>query len=86
MILRAADEHNIFLPESWMIGDILHDVEAGNRAGCHSVLINNGNETEWEMNEWRKPLYVAGNLSEAALQITEHSIAKRSIWNSYIRR
>jgi phosphoglycolate phosphatase-like HAD superfamily hydrolase len=30
-----------------MIGDILNDVEAGNRAGCRTVLIENGNETEW---------------------------------------
>ena len=30
-----------------MIGDILHDVEAGNRAGCRTILIDNGHETLW---------------------------------------
>src|SRR3954466_10345832 len=29
MIFKAAKEHNIDLAESWMIGDILNDVEAG---------------------------------------------------------
>jgi D-glycero-D-manno-heptose 1,7-bisphosphate phosphatase len=38
-----------------MIGDILNDVEAGNRAGCQSILIDNGNETEWVMNDRRQP-------------------------------
>jgi hypothetical protein len=43
----GAREHGIDLRASWMIGDILHDVEAGNRAGCRTVLLDNGNETEW---------------------------------------
>ena len=30
----------------WMIGDILDDVEAGRRAGCRSVLLDVGNETD----------------------------------------
>src|SRR6266571_7924025 len=36
MLLRAAAEHGIELGGSWMIGDILHDVEAGSRAGCRT--------------------------------------------------
>jgi phosphoglycolate phosphatase-like HAD superfamily hydrolase len=47
MLFKAATEHDISLENSWMIGDILNDVEAGNRAGCKTVLIDNGNETEW---------------------------------------
>jgi histidinol phosphatase-like enzyme len=47
MLFNAAAEHDISLENSWMIGDILNDVEAGNRAGCKTVLIDNGNETEW---------------------------------------
>lgn len=34
MRLQEAHAHGIDLRASWMIGDILHDVEAGNRAGC----------------------------------------------------
>jgi beta-phosphoglucomutase-like phosphatase (HAD superfamily) len=49
-----------------MIGDILHDVEAGHRAGCRSVLIDNGNETEWQTNELRQPDLIAPDLYSAA--------------------
>jgi len=69
LILRAARDLDIHLPSSWMIGDILDDVEAGNRAGCHTVLLDNGNETEWNLNEWREPDYVRADLSEAARMI-----------------
>ncbi len=73
MILQAAAELNVYLPGSWMIGDILNDVEAGNRAGCKSILLNNGNETVWEMNTLNKPVYIAENLPEAARHILNHS-------------
>ena len=39
MILRAAEEHQIDLASSWMIGDSESDIEAGRRAGCKTVLI-----------------------------------------------
>lgn len=55
MLTSAAAEHDIDLSASWMIGDILNDVEAGNRAGCNSILINNGNETEWKDGPYRRP-------------------------------
>ena len=55
-----------------MVGDILHDVEAGRRAGCRTVLIDNGNETEWKMNELRKPDLVAPDLYVAAQLISAH--------------
>lgn len=66
MILRAAEELDIDLSQSWMAGDILNDVEAGNRAGCRTVIIDNGNETEWEINEKRVPDLIAKNINEAA--------------------
>lgn len=66
MLLKAAEAFDIDLSQSWMIGDILNDVEAGNRAGCKSILIDNGHETEWEMNESREPYFVAGDIKEAA--------------------
>lgn len=62
----AARELHICLPQSWMIGDILNDVEAGNRAGCRTVLIDNGNETEWIMADYRTPAYYAQSLADAA--------------------
>jgi len=69
MFLKAARDFNIDLSQSWMIGDILHDVEAANRAGCKSILIDNGNETEWYINEFRKPDYMANNINDAANHI-----------------
>ena len=66
MILRAATDHDIDLESSWMIGDILNDVEAGNRAGCKTVLIDNGNETEWIGGQYRDPTLVCKNINEAA--------------------
>lgn len=66
LILRAGKELNIDLESSWMIGDILNDVEAGNRSRCRTVLIDNGNETEWVEGEFRKPTAVVGTLSGAA--------------------
>lgn len=66
MLFKAATEMNIDLRRSWMIGDILHDVEAGNRAGCRTILIDNGNETEWKLQENNVPAHIANNLVEAA--------------------
>lgn len=66
LLLKAAEELNIDLNASWMIGDILNDIEAGNRAGCKSILIDNGNETEWLMNDIRRPAITVKNINEAA--------------------
>ena len=62
LIYKAAKDFNIDLKKSWMIGDILNDVEAGNAAGCKTILIDNGNETEWILNAQRMPDYEAKNL------------------------
>jgi D-glycero-D-manno-heptose 1,7-bisphosphate phosphatase len=66
MLLRAAREHGVVLRESWMVGDILDDIEAGRRAGCRTVLLDNGNETEWQLNERRQPHETADSLPRAA--------------------
>ncbi|MBS1606710.1 MAG: HAD family hydrolase [Bacteroidetes bacterium] len=71
IILRAAEDLGIDPSSSWMIGDIFDDVEAGNRAGCQTILIDNGNETEWRIDQFREPHYVRTNLSEAARMILQ---------------
>ncbi len=71
MLLRAAAEHDLDLSRSWAIGDILDDVEAGRRAGCHTVLVDNGGETEWLMAPWRVPDHVASDLADAAQWIVD---------------
>jgi histidinol-phosphate phosphatase family protein len=66
MLLAAAREHPIALEKSWMIGDILDDVEAGNRAGCRSILLDNGNETEWRLDaRERHPTFIARSINDA---------------------
>ena len=69
MILRAAEELDIDPTESWMVGDTLDDVEAGNRAGCRTILLDNGNETEWRVDGKRWPGLVVGDLERAASAI-----------------
>jgi D-glycero-D-manno-heptose 1,7-bisphosphate phosphatase len=41
MLLEAAQKLDVDLAASWMIGDSYRDVEAGKRAGCKTILINN---------------------------------------------
>ena len=66
MLLRASAEHDIDLNRSWFVGDILDDIEAGNRAGCRTVLVDLGTEKPPEQ-EIRRPDLVARD--------TEHALA-----------
>ena len=69
LIFQAQKDLNIDLKNSWIIGDILNDVEAGKRAGCKTILINNGNETEWIINELREPDFIVECFGEAVTTI-----------------
>jgi len=73
LLRRAASAHDIDLTQSWMIGDILDDVEAGHRAGCRSVLLDVRSETEWQLTPLRMPDYVARDLTSASRHIAEHA-------------
>ncbi len=73
LILQACKDHNIDAQTSWMIGDILNDVEAGNTAGCKTVLIDNGNETERITGDTRTPTYLATGFLKAASFIVNHT-------------
>lgn len=64
MLLRAAHELDIDLQRSWFAGDILDDVEAGNRAGCRTVLVDLGTESR-PSSDIRRPDYVAANAVDA---------------------
>ena len=66
MLRQAALSQHIDLQRSWMVGDILDDVEAGHRAGCRSVLLDVGHETLWRRSPLRAPDHRAHDLLEAA--------------------
>jgi histidinol-phosphate phosphatase family protein len=76
MLRQAALAHRLDLARSWMVGDILDDVEAGHRAGCQSILLDVGNETEWKLSPIRRPEAVCADLLEAA-QVIEGADAPR---------
>jgi D-glycero-D-manno-heptose 1,7-bisphosphate phosphatase len=66
LLREAARVLHADLARSWMIGDILDDVEAGHRAGCRAILLDNGGETEWVSGPGREPDATAESLVEAA--------------------
>lgn len=76
MLLRAAAEHGLDLTQSWMVGDILDDVEAGSRAGCRTILLDVGSETEWVDGDLRRPDAIA--ITWGAVVDTIMSLRKRS--------
>ena len=66
LLRQAAWVLRIDLERSWMVGDILNDVEAGHRAGCRSILLDVGNETEWLPGPLREPEFRCPDLLQAA--------------------
>jgi histidinol-phosphate phosphatase family protein len=66
LLWKAANAHRVDLSRSWMVGDILDDVEAGRRAGCRTVLLDVGHETQWRLSGLRLPHLVAPTLGIAA--------------------
>ncbi len=75
LILKAAKDFNIALSNSLMIGDILNDVEAGNTAGCKTILLDNGNETEWILNDKRTPSFTVNTWKEIGTTILTNNKA-----------
>jgi histidinol-phosphate phosphatase family protein len=76
LLEQAARELGIDLARSWMVGDILNDVEAGHRAGCRAVLLDNGGETEWVRSPVCEPEATVRTLAEAAAVILRADRAK----------
>lgn len=67
MLARAAAKHGIDLNRSWMVGDILDDIEAGGRAGCRTVLVTGTYLGEYlPLRGARRPDEVVDSLRSAA--------------------
>lgn len=73
---QAAVAEHYDLSRSWMIGDILDDIEAGRRAGCRTILLDRGNETIWRMTPLRTPHYRCDDLLQAAQLIMDRLAAE----------
>jgi D-glycero-D-manno-heptose 1,7-bisphosphate phosphatase len=67
LLVDAAHDFDIALKASYMVGDRWRDIEAGRRAGCRSVLIDNGYEEGYEI----RPDARFESLTEAADWILE---------------
>lgn len=63
MLRVAADELRLDLSRSWMIGDSDTDMQAGQAAGCRTILL---------AEEWRSHERTAASLIEAAEIIVAH--------------
>jgi D-glycero-D-manno-heptose 1,7-bisphosphate phosphatase len=66
MLLRAAREMNIDLARSWSIGDSYRDAEAGQRAGCRTILLNSPPDLKRPGPNDARPDFEAVNMKEAA--------------------
>jgi D-glycero-D-manno-heptose 1,7-bisphosphate phosphatase len=73
LIKRAADELDIDLARSWMIGDRYGDTELARNAGTRAALVLTGygrGEYEYQRDAWRcGPDLVAENLLDAVCEI-----------------
>lgn len=71
MLQKAAEEHNIDLSKSWMIGDGITDIAAGQTAGCKTILIGRMKCDLCKImeDEKVKPDYIKPNLYKASLII-----------------
>jgi len=65
MLLKAAEEMDIDLNESWMIGDGEADVQAGKNAGCKTIFIDAVPKENKRLQTGVIPDYKAVNFQEA---------------------
>lgn len=77
---QAARDLNIQLAGSYMVGDGITDIEAGSRAGCHTIFVG-----RWKCELCQfirppglRPTFVAKDLWEA-VQIISHDVKTRTV-------
>ena len=79
MLLLAAEELDLDLERSWMIGDDDRDVMAGQRAGCRTILIETPGSSSLVRRGSAVPDYKAVNLKEAANLVVRYSKEKATV-------
>ena len=85
MLLRAARELHLSLADSWLVVDILDDVEAGHRVGCRSVLVDLGTESPPAAPQ-RRPDYVTRATRHALrlIQAIERGATDDTVETNYL--
>lgn len=73
MLVTAANDLNIDLSHSWMIGDILADSEAGKRAGCRTILIEKDDDPIVDINERNRPDAIVRDWESAAAVVLQRA-------------
>jgi len=73
LILQAAKDLDIDLEKSWMIGDGVTDIQAGQAAGCRTILIGRMKCDLCELLDIKgaEPNFIAPNLFKASVIIEE---------------
>lgn len=72
MLLKAAEEMNIDLGQSWCVGNSISDTEAGLRAGCKTILIDLPSHQQQLEPGQPRPDYKAVNIKETVNIIKKH--------------
>ena len=78
MLLQAAREYDVDLERSFMVGDKLADLEAGQRAGCQSILVLTGYGEKTALKPEAATVDKCSSLKSAAQLIPENCAQKKS--------
>lgn len=75
LLLRAAADLHLDIEKSWMIGDSLRDILAGQNAGCRAcVMVRTGEPINVSKFALARPFVVVDDLRAAVLQILRSSV------------
>jgi len=72
MLLRASEEMDIDLGQSWCVGNSISDMKAGSRAGCKTILIDLPSHQQQLEPGQPRPDYKAVNIKETVNIIKKH--------------
>ncbi len=78
MLMQAAEEWNIELTKSYLVGDRITDIIAGSKTGCRTILVETGSHNEpliesaIPIDLSIRPNFICANLLEAAQWILEN--------------
>jgi len=73
LILQAAQQWNIDLAASFIVGDRWSDIAAGQAAGCRTVFISGGEHGNYGKLEQCQPDWLARDLTQAAEIILDNT-------------